>query len=340
MLVLVLWPKLRFFGESLRLRIFAKKMPSRTILLLDPPHPSLPEALRQLGLVPVPAYEASAEALRPALAECEGLVLRSRFTLDRALLDHCQNLRFIARMGIGLEHIDLAYAAERGVTVLNSPEGSRDTVAEQTLGMMLSLLNHINKAHREIQQGIWDRKSNESYELHRRTVGIIGYGNIGTAVAQRLRGFGCRVLAYDKYKSGFGSDLAEEASLEEVQAAADVVSVHIPYLDSNYHFINEAFIQAFRKPIFLINTARGLVLDTDALARQLKAGKVLGAALDVLEYEEQAFNTLHLDGLPEPFQYLRQSDRAILTPHTAGLSKEVMEAHSRVLAEKIGQLYH
>jgi D-3-phosphoglycerate dehydrogenase len=311
---------------------------SKTILFLDKPHPYLPEQLEAMGYHCQHAYTESAEALSDALAKCTGIILRSRFTLDKAFLANCPQLKFIARMGIGLEHVDLDYAKAQGIQVLNSPEGSRDTVAEQTLGMMLGLLNHINKADREIRQGVWDRKANRSYELRHRTVGIIGYGNIGTAVAQRLSSFGCTVLAYDKYRHNYGGPLAEEVSLQQLQEAADIVTVHIPYSESNHHFVNEALLQGFRKPIFLLNTARGLVLDTAALVRQLEAGKVLGAALDVLEYEEQSFNTLQLDSLPAPFQYLRQADNVILTPHTAGLSREVMSAHARVLVEKIGEL--
>lgn len=311
---------------------------SKPILFLDKPHPYLPEQLEAMGYDCQHAYTERVEDLSDTLAQCTGIVLRSRFTLDQAFLERCPQLQFIARMGIGLEHVDLDYAKVRGIQVLNSPEGSRDTVAEQTLGMMLGLLNHINKADREIRQGIWDRKANRSYELRHRTVGIIGYGNIGTAVAQRLSGFGCTVIAYDKYRHNYGGPLAEEVALEQLQETADIVTVHIPYSESNHHFINEALLQGFRKPIFLLNTARGLVLDTAALTRQLKAGKVLGAALDVLEYEEQAFNTLELDTLPAPFQYLRQAENVILTPHTAGLSHEVMGAHARVLAGKIRKI--
>ncbi|NBC06854.1 MAG: hydroxyacid dehydrogenase [Bacteroidetes bacterium] len=309
-----------------------------TVLFLDKPHPYLPEQLAAMGYHCQHAYTESAEALRGDLATCTGIVLRSRFPLDRAFLEQCPQLKFIARMGIGLEHVDIDFAERRGIKVLNSPEGSRDTVAEQTLGMMLGLLNHIHKADREIRRGIWDRKANHSYELRHRTVGIIGYGNIGTAVAQRLSGFGCSVVAYDKFRHNYGGPLAEEVSLQRLQAEADIVTVHIPYSEANHYFVDEAFLRAFRKPIFLLNTARGLVLDTAALARQLKAGQVIGAALDVLEYEEQAFNTLELDSLPEPFQYLRQAENVILTPHTAGLSREVMGSHARVLVEKIGEL--
>lgn len=313
-------------------------MPTGLIICLDKPHPYLPDQLSRAGYEVRAAYAESFESLREDLQNATGLILRSRFTLDRAFLEACPRLQFIARMGIGLEHVDVAYAESRGITVLNSPEGSRDTVAEQTMGMMLGLLNHINKAHREIQQGTWDRKSNQSFELRHRTVGIIGYGNIGSAVAQRLSGFACRVMAYDKYKRGFGNDLVAEVNLAQLQEEADIITVHIPYDAANHYFINEKLLTGFAKPFYLLNTARGLVLDTTALVRQLQSGKVLGAALDVLEYEEQAFNVLELHSLPAPFQYLRQAPNVILTPHTAGLSHEVMEAHARVLVAKISQL--
>ena len=314
-------------------------MPTGLIICLDKPHPLLPEQLQEQGFEVKAAYTESFEALKTDLSQAVGLVLRSRFTLDQPFLEACPNLKFIARMGIGLEHVDIDYAQGKGIAVLNSPEGSRDTVAEQVMGMMLGLLNHIQKAHREIQQGVWDRKSNRSFELRHRTVGIIGYGNIGSAVAQRLTGFGCRVIAYDKYKGGFGNPTAEEVSLAELQAQADIVTIHIPYDAPNHYFINEALLKGFQKPIYLLNTARGLVLDTEALVRQLQSGQVIGAALDVLEYEEQAFNVLELETLPEPFQYLRKASNVILTPHTAGLSHEVMEAHAKVLVKKITDVF-
>lgn len=306
-----------------------------SVIFIDQPHPHLPARLQSAGYTVLERTGTALPDLWPELAQAEGIVLRSRFTIDQAFLERCPNLRFIARMGIGLEHVDVAYAEQRGIAVLNSPEGSRDTVAEQAVGMMLGLLNYIAKADREIRRGVWDRKGNRSFELRHRTVGILGYGNTGSAVAQRLSGFGCRVMAYDKYKTGYADGQAEEVSLEALQGAADIVTVHIPYSTSNHYFINEALLTGFAKPIYLLNTARGVVLDTAALVRQLEAGQVLGAALDVLEYEEQAFNNLELDGLPPPFQYLRQSERVILTPHTAGLSHEVMEAHAQVLARKI-----
>lgn len=308
------------------------------VAFIDKSHPLLVEKLTAMGYECIDASQESLEELETLLPEIRGIIIRSRFTLDQAFLDRCKQLRFIARMGIGLEHVDLDYAAKLEVVVLNSPEGSRDTVAEHTLGLMLGLLHHLQRSNLQIRAGKWDRKQNKGLELRHRTVGIIGYGNIGSAVAQRLRCFGCRTIAYDKFKTGFGNEYLEEVSLEYLQQEADVVTLHIPYEDYNHHFVDAAFLASFQKPVFIINTARGLVLNTSDLVAALKDGRVPGAALDVLEYEEQAFNVLDVDSLPEAFQYLKQAENVILTPHTAGLSLEVMEAHAAVLAEKIQQL--
>lgn len=310
------------------------------IILIDPAHPYLVEHLIQLGYEIDDHHRTPLDELQPLLDRYFGLVIRSRFTLDEDFLGRCAQLKFIARMGIGLEHIDVQYAKGRGILVLNSPEGSRDTVAEHTMGFILGLLNHLQRASLQVRRGQWIRDGNKGYELRHRTVGIIGYGNIGSAVAQRLSSFGCRVIAYDKFKTNYGGALAEEVSLETVFREADVVTLHIPYEDYNHYFVNRSFLNSFRKPVFLVNTSRGMVLETAALAEALRSGKVLGAALDVIEYEEQSFYKLDVESLPEPFQYLRQSENVILTPHTAGLSHEVMGAHARVLLEKIEAAFH
>ena len=308
---------------------------SHQVIFIDKPHPYLVERLGQLGYAIIDCHQLPLDEIYPLLGECFGLVIRSRFTLDQAFLSRGRQLKFIARMGIGLEHIDVAYAASQGIQVFNSPEGSRDTVAEHTLGFMLSLLNHIQRASQQVRQGQWVREGNKGCELRHRTVGIIGFGNTGSAVAQRLSSFGCQVIAHDKFKTNYAGGLAEEVDLKTIFQEADVVSLHIPYEDYNHHFVNRGFLASFRKPIFLINTSRGLVLKTEDLVEALKSGQVLGAGLDVIEYEEQSFSTLDIAQLPEPFQYLRQAENVILTPHIAGLSHEVMGAHARVLAEKI-----
>jgi D-3-phosphoglycerate dehydrogenase len=248
-------------------------------------------------------------------------------------------LRFIARLGVGVEHIDLEAARAQGVEVLISPEGSRDTVAEHALGMLLMLMNHLGRADQQVRRGEWVRAGNRGVEIKGKTVGILGYGNMGQALAQRLAGFEARVLAYDKYKSDYGNAFAEAVSLETLQAESDILSIHIPYLPENHYFVNAAFLDAFAKPIFLVNTARGTVLETAALADALQRGKVLGAALDVIEYEELSFETLKPLALPEPFQVLLRSERVVLTPHIAGWSFESNEGHARVIAEKIQSFF-
>lgn len=316
-------------------------MPSlRKVILIDTAHPYLVERLVQLGYETEDHHDTPLDELQPLLGNYFGMVIRSRFTLDAEFLGRCAQLKFIARMGIGLEHIDLPCARSKGILVFNSPEGSRDTVAEHTIGLILGLLHHIQRASLQVRQGQWAREGNKSYELRRRTVGIIGFGNIGSAVAQRLSSFGCRVAAYDKFKTNYAGALAEEVSLETLFREADIATLHIPYEDYNHYFVNRRFLESFRKPIFLINTSRGPVLETAALAEALQSGKVLGAALDVVEYEEQSFSALDVESLPEPFQYLRQADNVVLTPHIAGLSHEVMGAHARVLAEKIEAAFH
>ena len=239
---------------------------------------------------------------------------------------------------MGLEHIDLDYAALRGIPVYNSPEGSKDTVAEHALGMILSLMNHIGLADRQIRNGQWIREPNRGTELMGKTVGILGYGNLGQAFARRLTGFGVRTIAYDKYKSDYGDEFVEEVSLAEFHRECDVLSIHIPYEPANHYFIDRAFIEAFDKPIYLINTARGMVLHTADLVGQLAAGKVLGAGIDVIEYEEGSFAHLTIGELPAPFQELRKADNVILTPHIAGWSHLAKKRHAEVLASKIADL--
>ncbi|MCB0570871.1 MAG: NAD(P)-binding domain-containing protein [Phaeodactylibacter sp.] len=315
-------------------------MPSaRKVILIDKAHPYLVEHLTQMGYECHDHQHAPLDEVEAMIGGYFGLVIRSRFSLGREFLDKCTELKFIARMGIGLEHIDVEYAERKGIRVFNSPEGSRDTVAEHTVGLILGLTHFLFRAGLQVREGEWVREANKSYELRHRTVGIIGFGNIGSAVAQRLSSFGCRVIAYDKFKANYGGMLAEEVSLETIFREADIVTLHIPYADYNHHFVDQAFLGSFHNPIFLVNTSRGLVLDTQALVNAHRAGRLLGAALDVVEYEEQSFSTLDITAMPEPFQYLRRADNVILTPHTAGMSREVMGAHARVLVEKVGHAF-
>ncbi|MCP9235579.1 NAD(P)-dependent oxidoreductase [Lewinella sp. JB7] len=310
------------------------------IIFLDPPaHPFLRDALEADGHL-VDDHSSCARArVLSILPEYDGIVVRSRLNIDRALLDAAgPRLKFVARWGVGTDHIDLDYARERGVTVFNSPEGSKHTVAEHTVGMLLMLLNHLGRADRQVRAGQWVRRGNTGTELQYLTVGLIGYGNMGQMTARRLSGFGCRVITHDKYRSDYGDDYATQVSLEELQAKADVVSLHI-FLEGNHNYVDRDWIERFAKPIYLINTARGQVVRTADLVEAMESGRILGAALDVNEYEEQSFVKLDPDQLPEPYQYLRRSDRTVLTPHIAGWSFEAEEGHARTLYQKITRAF-
>ncbi len=298
-------------------------------------HPFLRESLEADGHTVVDHSTSDRAHVLSLLPEFDGLMLRSRFNVDRELLDAAgPRLKFVARWGVGTDHIDLAYARERGITVFNSPEGSKHTVAEHTVGMLLMLLNHLGRADRQVREGRWVRRENTGTELQYLTVGLVGYGNMGQMTARRLSGFGCRVITHDRFRTNYGDDYAEEVSLEALQREADVVSLHV-FLEGNHHYANADWFQAFSKPFYLINTARGQVVNTHDLVQAMETGQVLGAALDVNEYEEQSFVALNPDQLPQPYQYLRNSDRTVLTPHIAGWSYEAEEGHARTLYRKI-----
>ena len=311
----------------------------RRVIFIDNTHPFLFQRLSELGFECEAYFKTSREELLPQLSDCFGLVLRSRLRLDAELINCAENLAFIARSGVGLEHIDVELAEKRGIKVIPSPEGSRDTVAEHAIGMLLMLMNNLGLADRQIRDGQWVRAANRGIEIKGKTIGIIGYGNMGSAFAQKIRGFGARLIAYDKFKTHYADELVEEVALEQIWAEADIVTLHIPYLPENHHFVDHNFLQRFQKNIFLVNTARGTVLNTSDLVQNLQSGKVLGAALDVFEYEEQSFENLKPAELPEPFQYLRKADNVVLTPHLGGSSVESNEGHARVLAQKIEHLF-
>ncbi len=313
---------------------------TKKILFLDKAHPVLEEKLTNLNWQCEYDLTSSKEEIEPKLPDYEGIVMRSRITLDNDFIDCGLNLRFIAREGVGVEHIPVEYAESKGVKILTSPEGSRDTVAEHAIGMSLMLFNNLARANYQVKNGKWEREKNRGIELMGKTVGIIGYGNMGTSFAKRLSGFDVEVLAYDKYKKNYGDDYAKEVGLNEIFSKADIISLHIPFMESNYHFVDELFIENFKKEIFIINTARGLVLKTSALVENLKSGKVKGAALDVIEYEDQSFDKFNLEKLPDDFKYLQKAENVILAPHIAGWSFESKRKHGEVLAQKIEALFN
>ena len=308
---------------------------SLKILLLNPSHPILQEKLKKAGFHCEENFTDSKSKIESIIHQYDGIVLRSRINIDEAILDKGINLKFVAREGVGIEHIAVDYAKKKGIQVITSPEGSRDTVGEHALGMLLCLLNNLNRADDEIRRGIWKRERNRGIEIKGKTVGILGYGNMGQSFAKKISGFDATVIAYDKYKSHYENKFARAVSLETLFEETDILSIHIPFMASNHHFINDAFIKHFKKDIFVVNTARGLVLNTADLVENMKTGKVRGAALDVLEYEEQSFDSWNFEDLPDPFHFLIQSKKVVLAPHIAGWSFESKEGHAQVLAEKI-----
>jgi D-3-phosphoglycerate dehydrogenase len=307
----------------------------RKVLFIDSVHPILAERLSSRGFSCVDGTKMSALEIERELKDSYGLVIRARFILDREFLNSALNLKFIARSGSGLENIDQLFCKERGIQLFNSPEGNRNAVAEHALGMLLSLLNKLNQADRQVKKGIWDREGNRGEELDGKTVAIIGYGNNGSAFAKKLRGFDVKILAYDKYKSGFGDHHVHECTLEAIFQQADVVSFHIPLNKETKYFIDASFLNRFEKQIRLLNLSRGKIVNTKDLVEALKSKKVIGACLDVLEFEKKSFESFFEQHLPEEFNYLTNSEHVILSPHVGGWTVESYFKLSNVLADKI-----
>ena len=309
----------------------------RKVLFIDEVHPLINEELTSLGLQCdfFPDYTRS--DVKKIIHEYSGIILRSKITLDRDMLSAAAKLRFIGRVGSGMESIDVPYAESLGIRCLNSPEGNRDAVAEHALGMLLSIMNHINRADQQIRQGKWIREGNRGTEIKDKTVGIIGYGNMGRAFALRLIGFGSKVISYDKYKSCYSDGNTYESTLEDIFETADILSLHVPLRDETRYMVNDDFLKKFTKNIWLINTSRGQVVNTKDLVKHLRLGKVLGAALDVLEYEDSSFELLK-DNMPEEFDWLCKADNVVLTPHIAGWTVESKYKLAKVLVDKIKEV--
>ncbi|WMI66843.1 2-hydroxyacid dehydrogenase [Aestuariibaculum sp. YM273] len=304
------------------------------ILHLDTNHELMLNQLNDLGFTNHEDYTSSKEAVEAKISDYDGIILRSRFTIDKPFLDAATNLKFIGRVGAGLENIDCEYAEQKGIALIAAPEGNRNAVGEHALGMLLSLFNKLNKADKEVRHGQWLREANRGIELDGRTVGIIGYGNMGKAFAKKLRGFDVEVLCYD-IKEGVGDANAKQVSLEEFQEKVEVVSLHTPQTPLTLGMINTSFINGFKKSFWFINTARGKSVVTQDLVDALKSGKILGAGLDVLEYEKASFETLFSSELPEAFQYLIDSEHVLLTPHVAGWTVESKEKLAQTIVDKI-----
>ncbi|WP_296317026.1 2-hydroxyacid dehydrogenase [Winogradskyella sp. UBA3174] len=305
------------------------------ILHLDSNHPLLLNQLSDLGYTNHKDYTASKSEIEAKISNYDGLIIRSRFSIDKQFLDAAKNLKFIGRVGAGLENIDCDYAEQKGVYLISAPEGNRNAVGEHALGMLLSLFNKLNKADKEVREGKWLREDNRGLELDGKTVGLIGYGNMGKAFAKKLKGFDVDVLCYD-IKPNLGDKNAKQISIEELQEKADVLSLHTPQTPLTLNMVNSEFITNFKKPFWLINTARGKSVVTEDLVEALKSGKILGAGLDVLEYEKSSFENLFAsDNMPEAFRYLIKSDNVLLTPHVAGWTIESNRKLSQTIVDKI-----
>ena len=305
------------------------------VLHLDSNHPLLLQGLQALGYENEEDYSSSREEILAKIHQYQGLILRSRTPIDQAFLDKATELKFIGRVGAGLENIDTAYAEKKGIFLASAPEGNRNAVGEHALGMLLSLFNKLRPAHESVGQGHWLREEHRGWEIEGKTVGIIGYGNMGKAFAKKLQGFDCEVLCYD-LQPGLGDEYAKQVSLEELQARVQILSLHTPQTPKTKGMVNTSFLNAFAHPIWLINTARGSAVVTEDLVEALKTGQVLGAGLDVLEYEKASFENL-FDSADRPaaLDYLLNAPNVLISPHVAGWTVESHEKLAQTIVDKI-----
>ncbi len=309
------------------------------VLHVDTNHSYIIEEFKALGFQNDEDYTSSKEEIMQKIHTYDGIVIRSRFSLDAAFLEKATQLRFIGRLGAGLENIDCEYAKANGIFLAAAPEGNRNAVGEHTLGMLLSLFNKLNTADSEVKSGKWDREGNRGVELEGKTVGIIGYGNMGKSFAQKLMGFNVsEVICYD-IQGGVGDSNARQVGILELQQRSDIISLHVPQTDLTTGMIDEKFIQGFNKSFWLLNTARGKCVRTQDLVAALKSGKILGAGLDVLEYEKSSFENMFTSAtsndMPEAFQYLINSENVLLSPHVAGWSVESKFKLAETVVNKI-----
>lgn len=303
------------------------------ILIVDDLHPAFKESAIAMGFEVHDRPSITRKETLGIIADYTGIAVRTKFLIDKELMQLAVNLKFIARAGAGLDNIDEAFARERNIQLLNAPQGNMDAVGEHALALLLNLMNNVRNADIEVRNGIWNREGNRGYELRGRTVAVIGYGFMGRSFAKKLSGFDVNVIAYDKYKTGFSDDYAKEVSMEEIVKQSDVLSLHIPLTKETRQMVDEEYLRHFRKPIFLINTARGEVVNTKAVLSAIQNNKILGAGLDVLEVEK--FPALEAQ---DWFSELRTSGKVILTPHVGGWTFESYRKISEVLAEKLSRV--
>lgn len=311
----------------------------RKILFIDDAHPMLIDELRLAGFECNYFQDYTLSDYEKIISEYFGIIIRSKILMNQQMIDKAINLQFIGRVGAGMESIDVEYAESKGILCLNSPEGNRDAVGEHAIGMLLCLFNKLNFADSQMRQGIRDREGNRGIEIKGKTIGIIGYGNMGSAFAQRLHGFEANVIAYDKYKKDFNNKFVTTVSLTDIFEKADVISFHVPLNEETHYMFDEGFIQQCKKNFYLINTSRGGVVKTSALVEAMKTGKVLGACLDVIEYEKFSFEEMKINQFPPAYQFLINADNVLLSPHIAGWTVESKYKLAKVLADKIKEKF-
>jgi len=302
------------------------------ILLLDKNHPLITEQLLAQNFILEEDFTSSYDEVCDKIENYDGIIIRSRIPLNKNFLERGKNLKFIARVGAGMENIDIPVAEKLGIQLINSPEGNRDSVAEHVVGMLLVIMNRLFIASQEVKNGIWKREENRGDELLGKTVGLIGYGNMGKATAKRLSGFGCKVIFHD-ILPGLSDEYAKQVSLEELKQSAEVVSLHIPLTSETHYLIDKTFIQEMKNDFYFVNTARGKNVETKSLVEGLKSGKVKGTCLDVLEYEKSSFENIESEN--EDLKYLLESEKAIVTPHIAGWTHQSKEKLAQFIVDKI-----